>query len=67
MESYTVKTPNYMAVTDSKTGEVIAHIDLRTNETIMTKDIDIRMGFGEPVFVDVDGKIFMKVEQDDEV
>lgn len=62
METYTAKAPNYIAVTDSKTDEVIAHIDLRTNETIMTKDIDIRMGFGEPVFIDAGGKIFMKVE-----
>ena len=63
IETYEAKAPNYMSVTDSKTGELIAHIDLRTNETIVAKDVDIRLGFGEPTFIDVDGKIFMKVDE----
>lgn len=63
IEIYEAKAPNYIAVTNSETGEVIAHIDLRTNETIMVKGIDIRLGFGEPTFIDVDGKIFMKVNE----
>jgi len=62
IETYEAKEPNYIAVTNSETGEVIAHIDLRTNETIMVNGIDIRLGFGEPTFIDVDGKIYMKVE-----
>ena len=63
IETYESKAPNYIAVTNSETGEVIAHIDLRTNETIMVNGIDIRLGFGEPTFIDVDGKIFMKVDE----
>jgi len=62
IETYEAKTPNYIAATNSETGEVIAHIDLRTNEAIAVKGIDIRLGFGDPTFINIDGKIFMKVE-----
>ena len=63
IETYEAKAPNYIAITNSETGEVIAHIDLRTNETIMVEGVDIRLGFCESTFIDVDGKIFMKVDK----
>ncbi|MDO9492810.1 hypothetical protein [Acetobacterium sp.] len=52
---------NYVAVTDSDTGEVIGFINLTDGETIQADGVDIRMGYGEPEFIDRGGKIFMKV------
>lgn len=53
---------NYVAITDSNTGEVIGFINLADGETIQVDGVDIRMGYGEPEFIDRDGKVFMKVE-----
>jgi hypothetical protein len=54
---------NYVAVTDSNTGEVLGFINLTDGETIQIEGVDIRMGYGEPEFIDRGGKVFMKVEQ----
>ncbi|PKM71091.1 MAG: hypothetical protein CVU92_10215 [Firmicutes bacterium HGW-Firmicutes-17] len=52
---------NYIAVTDSNTGEVLGFINLTDGETIQAEGVDIRMGYGEPEFIDCDGKVFMNV------
>lgn len=57
---------NYIAVTDSKTGELLGFVSLTDGETIQAEGVDIRMGYGEPEFIERDGKVFMKVGQSEQ-
>lgn len=53
---------NYIAVTDSETGELLGFVNLTDGETIQADGVDIRMGYGEPEFIDRGGKVFMRLE-----
>lgn len=55
--------PKYVAVTKIEDGELLGYINLETNEVIQKDDVDIRIGFGEPQFIDKNGKVFMSIEE----
>lgn len=59
MEEIFIEKANYLSVTDMK-GKVLAHVDLKTGETIQNDGVLVSVDYGnEPKFKEIDGEIYL--------
>jgi hypothetical protein len=54
---------NYVAISDSKTNELLGAVFFKSEEIIQKNNVKIHLGYGEPTFTDIDGKIYINTEE----